>query len=107
VISGVWYCGYGLVAGAAAEKALPAGSFYAEPGGFSRPTNRVYCAARPSCWWTEPPRLFAMKSMNTRAYAVEEIDGRDVWHKVLDRSETLHRPSRDICALLLVSPPNP
>ena len=33
VISGVWYFGYGPVAGAAAEKALPAGSFYTEPGG--------------------------------------------------------------------------
>jgi hypothetical protein len=33
VISGVWYFGYGQVAGAAAEKALPAGSFYTEPGG--------------------------------------------------------------------------
>jgi uncharacterized RmlC-like cupin family protein len=33
VISGVWYFGYGQVAGAAAEKALPMGSFYTEPGG--------------------------------------------------------------------------
>ena len=33
VVSGVWYFGYGPVAGAAAEKALPAGSFYTEPGG--------------------------------------------------------------------------
>ena len=33
VISGVWYFGYGPAAGAAAEKALPAGSFYTEPGG--------------------------------------------------------------------------
>ena len=33
VISGVWYFGYGPVAGAAAEKALPPGSFYTEPGG--------------------------------------------------------------------------
>ena len=33
VISGVWYFGYGPVAGAAAEKALPAGSFYTEPSG--------------------------------------------------------------------------
>ena len=33
VISGVWYFGYGPVAGTAAEKALPAGSFYTEPGG--------------------------------------------------------------------------
>jgi quercetin dioxygenase-like cupin family protein len=33
VISGVWYFGYGTVAGAAAEKALPMGSFYTEPSG--------------------------------------------------------------------------
>jgi len=33
VISGVWYFGYGPVAGAAAEKELPAGSVYTEPGG--------------------------------------------------------------------------
>ena len=33
VVSGVWYFGYGPVAGAAAEKALPSGSFYTEPGG--------------------------------------------------------------------------
>jgi quercetin dioxygenase-like cupin family protein len=33
VVSGVWYFGYGPVAGAATEKALPAGSFYTEPGG--------------------------------------------------------------------------
>ena len=33
VISGVWYFGYGPVAGEAKEKALPAGSFYTEPGG--------------------------------------------------------------------------
>jgi quercetin dioxygenase-like cupin family protein len=33
VISGVWYFGYGPVAGASLEKALPAGSFYTEPGG--------------------------------------------------------------------------
>jgi quercetin dioxygenase-like cupin family protein len=33
VISGVWYFGYGPVADAAAEKALPAGSFYTEPSG--------------------------------------------------------------------------
>jgi quercetin dioxygenase-like cupin family protein len=33
VISGIWYFGYGPVAGAAAEKALPAGSFYTEPSG--------------------------------------------------------------------------
>jgi quercetin dioxygenase-like cupin family protein len=33
VVAGVWYFGYGRVADAAAEKALPAGSFYTEPGG--------------------------------------------------------------------------
>jgi quercetin dioxygenase-like cupin family protein len=35
VISGVWYFGYGTseAAGAAGEKALPAGSFYTEPSG--------------------------------------------------------------------------
>ena len=33
VVSGVWYFGYGPVAGEAQEKALPAGSFYTEPGG--------------------------------------------------------------------------
>jgi quercetin dioxygenase-like cupin family protein len=33
VISGVWYFGYGPVAASAAEKVLPAGSFYTEPGG--------------------------------------------------------------------------
>ena len=33
VVAGVWYFGYGSVAGSAAEKALPAGSFYTEPGG--------------------------------------------------------------------------
>ena len=33
VISGVWYFGYGPVAGEAQEKALPAGSFYTEPAG--------------------------------------------------------------------------
>ena len=33
VVYGVWYFGYGPVAGAATEKALPAGSFYTEPGG--------------------------------------------------------------------------
>jgi quercetin dioxygenase-like cupin family protein len=35
VIAGTWYFGYGpsAVAGAAAEKALPAGSFYTEPSG--------------------------------------------------------------------------
>jgi hypothetical protein len=36
VISGLWYFGYGLAAGAAAEKALPPGSFYTEPGGVAR-----------------------------------------------------------------------
>jgi hypothetical protein len=33
VVSGVWYFGYGNATGAGAEKALPAGSFYTEPGG--------------------------------------------------------------------------
>jgi quercetin dioxygenase-like cupin family protein len=33
VISGVWYFGYGPIVGEAQEKALPAGSFYTEPGG--------------------------------------------------------------------------
>ena len=33
VVSGTWYFGYGPVAGAAAKKALPAGSFYTEPSG--------------------------------------------------------------------------
>ncbi|MDB6090709.1 MAG: hypothetical protein JWN85_3493 [Gammaproteobacteria bacterium] len=33
VIAGTWYFGYGPVAGAAAEKALRAGSFYTEPAG--------------------------------------------------------------------------
>jgi quercetin dioxygenase-like cupin family protein len=33
VMSGVWYFGYGTVAGAASEKALPVGSFYTEPSG--------------------------------------------------------------------------
>jgi len=33
VVAGVWYFGYGALAGAAAEKALPAGSFYTEPAG--------------------------------------------------------------------------
>jgi quercetin dioxygenase-like cupin family protein len=33
VISGVWYFGYGQAANAAAEKTLPPGSFYTEPGG--------------------------------------------------------------------------
>jgi quercetin dioxygenase-like cupin family protein len=33
VVAGVWYFGYGSVASAADEKALPAGSFYSEPGG--------------------------------------------------------------------------
>ena len=35
VISGTWYFGYGKIANPAAEKALPAGSFYAEPGGIA------------------------------------------------------------------------
>ena len=33
VVAGVWYFGYGLVAKADAERALPAGSFYTEPAG--------------------------------------------------------------------------
>jgi quercetin dioxygenase-like cupin family protein len=33
VVTGTWYFGYGPVATAAAEKALPAGSFYTEPAG--------------------------------------------------------------------------
>jgi quercetin dioxygenase-like cupin family protein len=33
VVSGTWYFGYGSVASPAAEKALPPGSFYTEPGG--------------------------------------------------------------------------
>ena len=33
VVAGVWYFGYGLVAKAEAESALPAGSFYTEPPG--------------------------------------------------------------------------
>jgi len=33
VVSGVWYFGYGSVAKADAEMALPAGSFYTEPSG--------------------------------------------------------------------------
>jgi uncharacterized RmlC-like cupin family protein len=33
VVAGVWYFGYGLLAKANAEKALPAGSFYTEPAG--------------------------------------------------------------------------
>jgi quercetin dioxygenase-like cupin family protein len=33
VVAGTWYFGYGAVAGAAAQKALPAGSFYTEPAG--------------------------------------------------------------------------
>ena len=31
VVSGTWYFGYGPVANASAEKALPTGSFYTEP----------------------------------------------------------------------------
>lgn len=33
VVAGTWYFGYGSEANSAAEKALPAGSFYTEPGG--------------------------------------------------------------------------
>jgi quercetin dioxygenase-like cupin family protein len=33
VVSGTWYFGYGRVASSAAEKPLPAGSFYTEPAG--------------------------------------------------------------------------
>jgi uncharacterized RmlC-like cupin family protein len=33
VVSGVWHFGYGPAASAALEKALPAGSYYTEPGG--------------------------------------------------------------------------
>ena len=33
VVAGTWYFGYGPVATASAEKALPAGSFYTEPAG--------------------------------------------------------------------------
>lgn len=33
VVAGVWYFGYGPVADAGGERALPAGSFYIEPGG--------------------------------------------------------------------------
>jgi quercetin dioxygenase-like cupin family protein len=33
VVSGVWYFGYGPDPNTVAEKALPAGSFYTEPGG--------------------------------------------------------------------------
>ena len=32
-VAGVWYFGYGSVAKADAEMALPAGSFYTEPSG--------------------------------------------------------------------------
>jgi hypothetical protein len=59
VISGTWYFGYGQLAASAEEKALPAGSFYTEPGGVAHfaetkadpvvgyiigigPTNTVY-----------------------------------------------------------------
>ena len=35
VVSGVWYFGYGQVAGASEEKALPPGSFYTEPANLS------------------------------------------------------------------------
>lgn len=33
VVAGTWYFGYGNAASSAAEKALPPGSFYTEPGG--------------------------------------------------------------------------
>ena len=33
VVAGTWYFGYGRMAHADAERALPAGSFYTEPGG--------------------------------------------------------------------------
>jgi quercetin dioxygenase-like cupin family protein len=33
VVAGTWYFGYGELANAPAEKALPAGSFYTEPAG--------------------------------------------------------------------------
>lgn len=33
VAAGTWYFGYGPIASPSAEKALPAGSFYTEPGG--------------------------------------------------------------------------
>ena len=33
VVAGVWYFGYGSIAAASAEKALPAGSVYTEPSG--------------------------------------------------------------------------
>jgi uncharacterized RmlC-like cupin family protein len=67
--AGVWYFGYGLLAKANAEKALPAGSFYTEPGGVAHfaetkaepvtvyitgdgPTDTRYVqdAARPARW---------------------------------------------------------
>ena len=31
MVSGTWYFGYGPIANASAEEALPAGSFYTEP----------------------------------------------------------------------------
>jgi hypothetical protein len=63
VVGGAWYFGYGAVASAAAEKPLPAGSFYTEPGGVAHfaetkadpvvvyitgdgPTDTVYVKAR-------------------------------------------------------------
>jgi quercetin dioxygenase-like cupin family protein len=63
VVAGVWYFGYGPVADAGAEKALPAGSFYTEPGGVAHfaetkasgvvvyisgngPTDTIYVKAR-------------------------------------------------------------
>lgn len=39
VVAGVWYFGYGRVADAAEEKALPAGSFCTEPGAHCAETN--------------------------------------------------------------------
>jgi len=69
VVAGVWYFGYGLLAKANAEKALPAGSFYTEPAGVAHfaetkvepvtvyitgdgPTDTRYVqdAARPARW---------------------------------------------------------
>jgi hypothetical protein len=51
VVAGVWYFGYGRVADAAEEKALPAGSFYTEPGG----------ALRGNQGETDPPTLDTSK----------------------------------------------
>jgi quercetin dioxygenase-like cupin family protein len=57
VISSMWYFGYGQLAASSEEKALPAGSFYTEPGGVAhfhvdrasgRPTHfKCRCAKRP------------------------------------------------------------